>query len=82
MHAVYIVQVTVHNLHHYILLQVMHTDLDYIHCMLLYYNNAHYTRGKIFSTKMNYKYGWACKKYGNKAGMKTQEHYPTKEIPW
>ena len=28
------------------------------------------TRGKKISVKINYKYGWACKKYRNKAGMK------------
>ena len=28
-----------------------------------------------FSIKMNHKQGWACKKYRNKRGMKTQEDY-------
>ena len=31
---------------------------------------------------MNYKQGWACKKYRNKAGVKTQEDYPTAEKSW
>ena len=40
------------------------------------------TRGKNFSVKTNYKQGWACKKYRNKAGMKTQEGYPATEKLW
>ena len=31
---------------------------------------------------MNHMYGWTCKKYRNKEGMKTQEDYPTKEKGW
>ena len=37
---------------------------------------------KNFSLKINYKYGWACKKYTNKARMKIQEDYPAAEKSW
>ena len=38
------------------------------------------TRGKNISVEINHTQGsWACKKYRNKAGMKTQEDYPTTE---
>ena len=37
------------------------------------------TRGKKFSVKIKYKYGWACRKHGKKEWMKTQEDYPVAE---
>ena len=43
---------------------------------------THNTRCKKFSVKIKYKQGWACKKYRNKAGMKTQEDYPAGEKSW
>ena len=32
--------------------------------------------------KVNYKQGWACKQYRNKAGMKPQEDYRTMKKWW
>ena len=38
--------------------------------------------GKIFLVKINYKKGWACKKYRNKVGMKIQQDYHATEESW
>ena len=35
--------------------------------------------GLKISVKINYKYGWVCKKYRNGAEMKMQEDYPATE---
>ena len=40
------------------------------------------TRGINFLVKINYTWGWACKKYRNRVGMKTQEDYPATEKSW
>ena len=37
---------------------------------------------KNFCMKIKYKQVWACKKYRNKAAMKTQEDYPATENLW
>ena len=34
------------------------------------------------SVERKHKWGWVCKKYTNKAGMKAQEDYPTTEKSW
>ena len=40
------------------------------------------TKGKKFPIKINYEEGWACRKYRNIAGMKTQKDYPATEKLW
>ena len=62
----------------------MFTLTGYAYVILaLQKNKIHFvTSGEKNSVKINYNYGWACKKYRNKEEIRTQEDYPAAERSW